>query len=413
MSTLRYLIGIKYSLFKIKKSLLFDYLWVFALLFLFLVDGVDKYRRIDDGIRIALYFRALLLASVFIYIVIKPKLICKNSIYVGILMIIICFTGGYVLVGINMDNSFNESLYFFIRYIFFLLLLAISFAVEDTIFVGKAFFCLFITNCFLAWSGLIFNIELFRSYGHIKNITEGWVSSRFGYNGLLLEQNAATIFYTLGLVSAYWLYYKKQISIIYVFIGFISCFIVGTKTLTAAAIILLFLAIVKNSHNRLFIIIISAAFSLMIWHRELNNLLESIPLSNLVDFLLSGRVRLLEVNFLPIIKEINFTGWLLGIQSIDPLKYLVELELFDLITFFGILGSAIYVTIFLTLSKTIISAPMGLEILSVVIFSPLLAGHFFFDPSVALYYACILVFSRSMKRQNTSLERLKFEHLTR
>lgn len=410
MSTLISLLDKKYSQFNIKESVLFDYLWVFGLFFLFIVDGVDKYRRIDGGIRIALYFRALLLVSVFIYIIIKPKIIFKNYFWVGMLMIIICFAVGYLLVGMDMDNNFNESLYFFIRYIFFLFLLVISFSVEDTMFIGKAFFCLFITNCFLAWSGLIFNIELFRSYGHIKNITEGWVSSRFGYNGLLLEQNASTFFYSLGLASAYWLYSKKQISIIFVFIGFISCFIVGTKTLAAVAIILLFLAIVKNSYHRLFIFILFTVCSLTFWHNQLSNLLESISLSKLVNLLLSGRVRLFEANFLPIFKEIDFSGWLFGIQSIDPLKYLVELELFDLITFFGILGTAIYLTIFLTLSKTIISTPMGLEILLAVIFSALLAGHFFFDPSVALYYASILAFSRSMNSHNTSLERLKFEH---
>jgi len=376
---------------EIHESTTVTYLWVISLVLLYLLDGYDKYNRINDGVKHALYFRGVIQCLMLIYII-RLYSIHDKIVQLGFLLII-SYIVGFVLVGSKMDHSFISAGYFFVRYIYFLFAIVVSSHVKGLLLVGRTFFILFVFNCLLAWYGLLFDVQLFSSYGHLSPS----MKLRFGYDGLIPEQNIATYFYLSGLIISYWLYVKEHISLFVVVFGVVSCMIVGTKMLVISTIALVSCVLVKNGYKKqlitFFVIVLCTITSSSHWHAYFANR----HLFDLPGSLNSGRVYLIKTKLLPLISKLSLNGWFFGVQNPDPMRYLIEMELIDLLIFFGLLGTTVYLLIIYLIATKIRKAPCGIEVLIVFIITAFLSGHFFYDPAVAVYFSSVLIMSQSIQ----------------
>lgn len=373
-------------------------LWGGALFCFYWLDAIDKVNRSLGDSKIAFIARMLFLAIMVSVFLFKPNILFKEKRILYFVFLIILVISGYLFSGIYENTSLGQSFYILARYLSFIIFMYYaSYCLHGNnersfIFIGRILVFLFLINCIFAWSGLFLGIELFRTYGHIADIEAGWVDQRFGYDGFLLEQNNATYFYIIGLLSCYWLYLKRKLNILWVIFGFASCFIVGTKSLYVAIFLLSALAIFQSKKSRTFILLSGSAVFLL-WLLSSITVIDKLNFS-LIDSALSGRLSNYVLHVYPILERIDILQILLGLQGGDPKRYLVEMELVDIIIFFGLVGGGMYLYISLKEIFSIVKrsdlelSKVGIIVILVVSF---FSGHLFYDPVSSYYFASLVL----------------------
>ncbi|EPJ9550841.1 hypothetical protein [Klebsiella pneumoniae] len=372
-------------------------LWGGALFCFYFLDAIDKFNRSLGDSRVAFIARMLTIAIIVCFFIFKPNILFreKRILYFVIFTSIVML--GYLVSGIYENDSLGQSFYILARYVSFIIFIYYAhYCLQSCdnssfIFISRIMVFIFLINCIFAWFGFIFGIEILRTYGHIADLEAGWVDQRFGYDGFLLEQNNATYFYIIGLIACYWLHSEKRLNILWLLFGFISCFIVGTKSLYAAAFLLLILIIFKKRKTR--VLLFSTGSTLFLcWLLFSTSVIDKVNFT-LIDSTLSGRMSNYILHVYPLLERINLAQIFLGFQGGDPKKYLVEMEMIDIIQFFGLLGGFMYLFIALKEIFNIIKdSPLKLSMasISVIFIVSFFSGHLFYDP-VASYYFVTLV----------------------
>lgn len=371
----------------LKKKLdnIFCRIMPFFVVLFYLADGVGKYSRSIGGDNVSLYFRLLFVLLVAFYVMLTANKILNSLVL--LLFLISILISGYLLNGlVYNENDMLSSFYIAARYLsFFVLFLSCS--IIKTKKVAIVFFYIFLINAILAWLGFALDIELFRTYGHIRNIDEGWVDQRFGFNGLILEQNNATFFYIFGLCLSFYLWSDGRVNIIVLVFVIVSCFLVGTKSLWGATILITLSFVFKNGwirHCFLIIFALTVGFVVIIYADYIS--------FDVVNYLLSGRLLSLTEKFIPIfLGNVQIDTFLFGIQGGDYKRFLVEMDFIDFFSFFGLLGS---VVVMIILYSGLYFARVSLFnyglIIMIVFLVSALSGHLFYDP-VASFYFCFFI----------------------
>jgi hypothetical protein len=259
---------------------------------------------------------------------------------------------------------------------------------------------IFIINSLLAIVGAIFRIQLFKSYL--------FMDYRYGYNGVIPAVNESSLFYFIALS---FVYYKKFIlgkKLKWSWLIIVASFLIGTKAiyLFIAALVLFHFLRVSSITNKILALLgitVFIAITAFLYISDfaspvVDYFVYLISEKGLESALLSGRDVYLQTRFFENQEYWNFFNYLFGGQ--DQLNYLIEMDLFDVVLFFGAVGSILYFVIFFR-SIFSISFRKKFNIFFVVVYFIMagLGGHYFASALNALYLVifCLFIYNSDLK----------------
>ncbi len=318
--------------------------------------------------------KTIVLLAVSIGILIQKK---KKVLY--LLILTLSFSIGQYYISDSFEQS---SLIYFTKYIFpiaFLGFFSADFS-RPKIKLLRVFEYLLVVNSIFIFIGFLFDISFLQSY----------LGSRFGYNGLLITAAIGTYFHIIGLCYFLIRYEKNMLKKWKFWLLVIAGLLVGTKSiiLALAAIGIFYIfTYLKSKKVKIslfaFAVLGTAGFGYYLFF--LNPLFLEIKESQgfLTSFL-SLRDLLFTEATLPYIQEHwKIINYLFG--GVSDFELRPQMELIDLLFFWGIFGSLIYIYFFI---KSFFSfKPDKTFIFSVILlFSiALLAGNFFYNASLPIY----------------------------
>lgn len=112
----------------------------------------------------------------------------------------------------------------------------------------------------------------------------------------------------------------------------------------------------------------------------------------------NDRLHFLILNHTYFIKQ-DFLQWLLGIGYVNPLK-LVEIDVFDILYRYGILGIIIMVFTFIYLGRNIITNKTCVFAFVLLFLIALTSGHVILYPAVAIYLGIIVILANNWKEKS-------------
>lgn len=308
-------------------------------------------------------------------------------------MSLVFVVGQYTFNNLTFGEHFLDNTIYFGRYIFVFILVLI-FVNKRKLETNKAVFSVYekivVFNSVLILLGVLFDIVLFKTYYY-----------RFGYNGLFMAPSISTFFYALALtyfLNQYLVFKKKLPELILVCL---VCFLTGTKALILFFCLsaLHWIWIHKWYLKKKFYATLSGiGILIFVFRKSIYDFLytsfranfELYEQDGLITALTSFRNLKLKENFLPLMEE-KWGIWNYLFGGTDFVKYRVEFEVFDVILFFGILGTLMY---FFFYFKHIIRfntfSSFGKVQVLILLFTALLSGTFFNNAPVALYLLVVL-----------------------
>ncbi|MCC1483488.1 hypothetical protein [Winogradskyella immobilis] len=277
------------------------------------------------------YIKAVFLTYISIKILIDIKFFLKKKLLLYVFILL-----GLFLFSINYTEARIE---YFIQYsyLYGVALFYLKYDI-DHIRLKKIIKTLIIINFLFIIIGMIFNQSLFLTYGHL----------RFGYDGFIITQMQATVFYLS--IIAYFAYLRNLFFFIIAFICGILC---GTKAIFLGVLVLVILFYVFDIRNKKFryITLIVSGISIFglisLFQTSLFKLI--VERDGLFTMVFSYRDKLLLKTFESIKEAYSVLDFLIG--GYDLSIYKTELDLIDIVLFFGIIGLCIYILIFKFLYK--------------------------------------------------------------
>lgn len=310
---------------------------------------------------------------------ILASLIKNYQLFIQLTLIISSFILGQLFISPNFNLVV---LGVFLKYIFPLLLFAYfnknRLSVKAWKTLQNTFESVIIFNSVLIVIGIIFEIQLFKTYG-----------GRFGYNGLFVTSASGTYAY---LVTMFYFLFKNKKAFIYdvkSIIIMISCLLIGTKSLylTLGLVLMFYFILFTNKKQRILglslmsiLLLLGIYYTLFIW-----DVFNSIWLKDgLLTSVLSYRNELFLERTLPFI-EVNwsFINYLFG--GVNSISTRSQMGFIDIFYFFGTVGGGFYLWVY---TKTFIKFKINrgsllfLFLLCDVIF---ISGNFFLNASVVIY----------------------------
>lgn len=388
--------------------------WILSLILVYAAEVFDKLSRAAGEGRIGALIRVFLILGTCFYIFISlGNKIHQKSIFLFILVFTsICL--GMLFTVVNQDYSLTASTYMLIRYysgIIFLTSAAITVLKvrdEQLIFnlnaLSYIFIFIFLFNLVCAIFGYLFDLDTFKTYGYFLNESsmDAYYDSRFGYNGLIVEQNISSYFFFIGFVLIYFFMNLKRLFLFFYFLCVvIVSLLTGTKSLFIMSLMFFIYIVIKNNfikYTMLFSLFLFI-FSYLIFKNKIGILSDF----NFWNSILSNRLSYVYERFFIEKINLNVSNILFGNFYDDAKKFLVELEFIDLFNFLGVFGAStfLYIVYF-----TIKSAFDGLEnrngraAIFIIIFASIFSGHLFYDPTSSFFFSYLILFIGLLGRKN-------------
>ncbi|HIC4326711.1 TPA: hypothetical protein ACW4HH_004789, partial [Salmonella enterica subsp. enterica serovar Schwarzengrund] len=300
------------------------------------------------------------------------------------------FATAWFMVGLVFNDSIIggdviSSAFQFFKYISGLLVMYAFYTCTNKKILANTFFYLFIFNCLAAIVSFIFDIEWMRTYGHIRDINDNFIDSRFGFNGFILEQNISTFFYVAGLYCTYFQVKYAGKSCIYILIAIFGCLIIGTKSIFLSLLFIpAFLFIKKNNIKLLFFTLALAVVVVLLVGV---NIVDYDTLNEILSFRPYNYVNRLS----PLLDSYDVFNLIFGLQISDYTEYLTEFEIVDMVSFFGVVVTFIYLILFVYLCYIFGVNSNNKELIFnyalTISFISFLSGHLFYDPISMIYTA--------------------------
>lgn len=360
-----------------KKIIIFNHNTV-LLLFLclsLLFDFIDKIYIYNDinFIKFNRILKLIFITYAVITSIYHFKVFYKNIKFVYITLLLLCVL--FLLKGGNYNFYKME----FLRYIIYLVSFPILYYVvkdrdSKTIFTLYKFLKYIIyINTILVLLGVIFDVHIFKTYK----------ANRFGFNGLLLSQGFTPYFY-LSASVLFWYFKDKMALIITILIGLLS----GVKGVYFTEFMVLSLLVFfSDSLSRVFKIrAIAAIFigflSVTLIILNLSPFKELLKSHGLLAIIFSHRIEYANELFSVMTKE-NF-NILIGATKLEKVR--LELQIVDVLLFFGALGLVTYLYFIIHIYKMIKKNYVATILLFTTLTTSVLLGNFFYIP-----FASILV----------------------
>jgi hypothetical protein len=293
-------------------------------------------------------------------------------------------------------SLFNKYLFTFCVY-YFLYKLRESDLIERLMSLCET---IFVINSVFAIAGAVLKIQLFKSYP--------FFDYRFGYNGIIPAVNESSLFYFIALS---YLYYKKfilkrDLGISYSII--VAALIVGTKAMYLFIVTLIIFHFLRTSTLKARIMAI-AGISIMTavatwWYYSsysefvVGYFTHLINEKGVFSALVSGRDEYFRTKFFENMQLWNSVNYLFGGQ--DQLRFLIEMDLFDVFLFFGIIGTSLYfILIFSSIFNLNFKKKFNLFFVCIYFILAALGGHFFASAVNALYLVIFCLFLQYSDRK--------------
>ena len=365
------------------------------LIFIFLNPILDVLNFYD--IKLSIVLRSLYVLVILIYLLI-------NKCYMKYLFFLILFSFVYLMYEkyyLNLSYVLSFSSIF--KYLY--LLLTIMFFKSYKLSIDKRKVLTIVIFSYL----LIFMLSYVTGIGADEYSI---LDLKRGYKGVFNSPNEISAI--IGMLMLYVTYYlfciKKYFSLTLLYIlSTIFCFVVGTKVMLGMIILSLFFIIYKSKEKLfspknkkrnliilfiLFLIFIvlflkSNVFYNLIAQKRFFNVEKIFSFKFINVVLFNNRFSFLTKNYNYFIKKDILTK-ILGIGFLDQTVKLVEIDIFDILFRYGIIGFVIY---FLTLFLIIPYSKLKLEEkLTLIIFFliSLTSGHVLIYPSVCIYLGLII-----------------------
>ncbi len=345
--------------------------------------------ELDNGISV--YGKAFVEIIAIIYILYSRKFYLD---LLGIAVLMLLPVIGYILtVGVS-QVQYND-IYIILResnkYIFSMLLfLYFSLLKIQWRFVFSLIEIIFLMCATIVLIALVFNLDYFYTYGY----------GRFGYKPPFAAQNEITFFWMIGITYFGYKYVNKRqnrtlLKLLLIITAAIS---LGAKAILLFVIcfflyLIFFHLRISILKKILFLtIIITAIVSYVYISNSYYFFLDLYKDHGLLYVITSKRNVLIEERMLPLVNDWSGMNYLLGgLFSNIPL---VEMDLIDVLLFYGIIGTLLYV---LLLKRTIFNFKINCTICIFFVIQFVLigglAGHIFPSGLNAIYLAilCLLL----------------------
>ncbi len=279
------------------------------------------------------------------------------KIYTLLLILLLNTIFNYIFFDLTFEYFVKYSYFFFIAPLFFIKINDVSWEREV---VNTLKYLLYI-NFFFVVIGLLTDVQLFKTY-----------FSRFGYNGLLITPMQTTYFYISSIIVAI-----KSKQKTFLILGLISALLAGTKALLGFLFLLsLYFIIAKSKHTKLIIALIIVTvftFFAFLQQKTFSNALDTKGLmyvltSTRSDSLISFFNNLPTTNFNIITGGVNLT------------KNRVEIEIIDILMYFGLLGCIVYYYLFRQLYIGFVKENLSIFFFFLILLFVLIAGNFLYNP---------------------------------
>ena len=318
-----------------------------------------------------------------------------------------CFIAGnlYLKYVIEIDVFLIEQFVYFNKYFF---IFFIVFATYKTIGNKESlqriitnFKKVFLFNGYIAIIGFLFKINLFSTFPI--------GTPRFGYDGLILAQNEASIFYLLGLFVYYYEWQVNKKPLKYLFFVLFICLLTGMKAVFLGVVLLaIFHFLSKMSLKKTIYLILGLTFSVTALVLSFSKLKVIFGYyywffvnKGFLYTILSGRNTFLESRVVPLLEKWDIINYFIGGQNISNVADylgLVEMDFIDLFLFFGVLNGLFFLFVYKTQIIGRIKNNFFYFVVFVFLLQSFFSGHFFTSSVNPIYI--IIVFAYINTRIN-------------
>ncbi|GAA0872768.1 hypothetical protein GCM10009117_19150 [Gangjinia marincola] len=305
----------------------------------------------------------------------------RKSIIIGFLTL----TAGFILGQNFLIGGFTMySIKIFGKYIFALLVLQYFYfnplSKKAKSFLIQAFKLLIIVNAMFIILGLIFDIHVFETYKY----------GRFGYNGLLRNSSTSSYFY---LIAVFYVLFKRNLPLRYdslFVIVMISSLLIGTKSVYLSILFFGFFKVYKmciSTKARVLLISLVSLIGLGLFYIVFYNYTSFTTIQEekgILSSILSFRNDLFINRTLPhITNHWSFIHYLFG--GVDDPYVRSQLDLIDVLHFFGLVGTILYIYMYYKLLVTFTLNYKAVALLFFLSFIIMLSGNFLSNPTVVMY----------------------------
>ncbi|PQV49658.1 hypothetical protein CLV33_103296 [Jejuia pallidilutea] len=355
---------------------------IFAFIILgFCFDFINKIQIFYDigFIRLNRILKAIFLVYSLAFIATHFKYVFKN--FKFLFTVIIVLSVVFLLKKNFSEIYVNE----YIRYIFILFtlpLLNYSYKVNNEVFIKrlKIFFKYFILlNAVFVLLGFLFEIKIFQTYQY---------STRFGFNGVLLSQGFTPFFYLCG-TTIFWISKDNKMLITVLILSLMS----GLKGAYFAEFFLLTLLVLSNQefNKRIkikivaFLSILFITFLLILFSTPLfERIIES---EGLMTAVFSYRTD----NLLTLFNQITPENYNIFIGALKLETVRLEMQVFDVILFFGIVGLLAYLTFLYFLYKRFVKNNVSKVFFVTILMLSILMGNLLYIPLSSILMFLVLM----------------------
>lgn len=380
--------------------------FIYILVLNYFFDGLNKIFGLyyPDFSRIGLLFRVSSQMLIFVLMFVFLSRQRLNGLIIFFYYSVCFITANLVLkLTSNLSFSIFEQFVYFNKYFF----IFFAFFIFDEFLKNKKnlhevksiFLKIFYFNGWLALIGLIFDVRLFRIF------TVQTTSIRFGYNGLINAINESSIFYLLALVLIYhdWRHtgkkgYKLWLAILFTLL-------VGTKAVYIGLILLVIYHIFTTvSLKKLLIAFSVISLFLVTLFKNIEKLF------NVFDFIVyKVKNEGVLYTFMGGRNELFFARFEGRTSMIDIIKFLtigdnvalsqrtysiIEMDLFDVLLFFGLFNGIIYLLLFKIYIVGVINTSFYFFVVFLFFMISFFSGHFFTSIVNGLYILIVFTYLR-------------------
>jgi hypothetical protein len=403
---------------RVREITLIYILTVTALYVFFAADLANKiliYFHIDFQ-RISVIFRSLYELAFFALILVFPNK-ARTTFLTILLFAFITFIIGQLVFASNVTFpvSYMENILIFNKYFFVFIIYYGIYKLQDhpghfsrAIRVMER---LFILNAWLTLIGVIFGIEVFRTY-----VLQSY---RFGYSGILWVQNEATIMCFLAISYFYYKHFILGQKSRQFLVVLVASMFLGTKSIYLFMVLLLLFHFFSHSSlkAKVAVLFLSACIYFFVYwflqtetaDKLLAYFVSKADRMGIWYMLFSGRVSYLAVVNDQILQYWTFVNYIVGGQ--DQIKFMIEMDFFDLFLFLGIVGFIVYfLLLFTTVFRFSLKKPFNLFFVFSFMLLAFLSGHFFSSVINAVYLVLICLFFYVNSKRSSTLNEENTAH---
>lgn len=350
------------------------------ILFNFCFDFIDKIGMFYhlDLIKLNRFLKAIFLVYSLMFILTHLKYVFHNLKlllgFVLLLTFIFLLKNNFTILYVNE----------YIRYIFPLLVFPLLYFAQFnakqsfSIKLYKLFKGFIVLNSVLIFIGLFFEIRVFQTYQ----------IGRFGYNGIILSQGFTPYLY-LSATTLFWVFKDKKLILLTIIISGLS----GVKGVFFAEFLLLSLLVIYDSSLNKWSKLKTLALSSVIFIGLLVGLFYT-PLFQKViraDGLFTAIFSYRTDNTLELFNEMSSHNYNYLIGAIELQRVRLELQILDIILFFGIIGLFGYLVFFYLLYKKLVRSNISKAFFATTLSLSVLSGNLLYIPLSTILMFLVLL----------------------